>query len=132
MADRASHAKPLGTCQAVRDLKKALGLAESDWQEFLSHALVGFADFVWDWSIDPEPAGRLEDVPPKWFRDSRPLGFITIRVLNQGAESLAVPVARHFLTICDPGADPGIGPPRLRENLLYVIGRITARNCREA
>jgi len=110
MADRASRARQRGNSQALRDLKKALGLAEPDWQEFLSHALVGFADFEWDWSIHPEPAERLEDVPPEWFRDSRRLGFVTIRVLNQGAESLAVPVARHFLTICDPGADPGIGP----------------------
>ena len=111
MADPASHARQPGPSQAVRDLKKALGVVESDWQEFLSHALGGFADFEWDWSINPRPAVRLEDVPPEWFRDSRALGFVTIRVLNEGAESLAVPVARHFLTICDPGADRVTGPP---------------------
>jgi hypothetical protein len=111
MANRSSPARQRGPSQAVRDLKKALGLAEPDWQEFLSHALVGFADFEWDWSINPKPAGRLEDVPPEWFRNSRPLGFVTIRVLNEGEEGLAVPVARHLLTICDPGADRVIGPP---------------------
>ena len=75
MADRASHARQRGNSQAVRDLKKALGLAEPAWQEFLSHALVGFADFEWDWSIHPEPPERLEDVPPKWFS-----GFTTPRI----------------------------------------------------
>jgi hypothetical protein len=111
MADRASHAKPLGTSQAVRDLKKALGVVESDWQDYLSLALVGFADFERDRWINPKPALRIGDVPPEWFRDSRALGFVTIRVLKEGAECLAVPVAWHFLTICDPGADRVIGPP---------------------
>ena len=111
MADPAPRAKRLGPSQAVRDLKKALGLVESVWQEFLSHALRGFADFERDRWINPKPALRLEDVPPEWFRDSRALGFITIHVLEEGAESLAVPVARHFLTICDPGVHRVIGPP---------------------
>jgi hypothetical protein len=111
MADPASHAKQQRPSQAVHDLKKALGVVASDWQDYLSHALRGFADFERERWINPKPALRLEDVPPEWFRDSRALGFVTIRVLNEGAESLAVPVARHFLTICDPGADHVIGPP---------------------
>ena len=31
--------------RAVRELKEDLGLDETDWQEFLRHALDGFADY---------------------------------------------------------------------------------------
>src|SRR5438876_1169772 len=91
--------------KVVRDLRSALGLNDADWHAFLWHARNGFADYERENWMDPDEALRLEYVPAAWFRNPEALGYVAVRVLKEGKANLAVPVARFFLGICDPGPD---------------------------
>jgi hypothetical protein len=111
-AARADQPRP---SQVVRALREALGLDESGWQAFLWHARDGFADFEQADGMVPATTLRLCDVHDDWFEDPEALGYVTVRVLNEGKATLATPVAGHFLRICDREPDsshppPGIGP----------------------
>src|SRR5947209_6649784 len=59
---RADQPRP---SRALRALREALGLDEADWQAFLWHARVGFADYEQAHRIDPGTTLRLRDVPPR-------------------------------------------------------------------
>lgn len=108
---RADQPRPSRT---VRALREALGLDEPGWQAFLWHARHGFVDFEKAERMDPETTLQLCEVPDEWFEDPDALGFVTLRVLKEGAAALATPVASYFLSICDPEpgsfhCPPGIG-----------------------
>ena len=110
-AARADQPRP---SKAVRALREALGLDEADWQAFLWHARDGFADLEQADCMAPETTLRLCDVPDDWFEDPEALGYVAVRVLNEGKATLATPVATHFLRVCDPEpgsfhCPPGIG-----------------------
>jgi len=124
---RADQPRP---SRAVRALREALGLDEPGWQAFLWHARHGFADFEQADGMGPGTTLRLCDVPDDWFEDPEALGFVAVRVLNEGEAALATPVASHFLRVCDPEpgsfrCPPGIGPAWLhlaREGLAPALG----------
>ena len=100
-AARADQPRP---SKAVRALREALGLDEADWQAFLWHARDGFADLEQADCMAPETTLRLCDVPDDWFEDPEALGYVAVRVLNEGKATLATPVARSLLAGLRPGA----------------------------
>jgi hypothetical protein len=104
-ADRPRPSKEL------RALRKGLDLDEADWHAFLWHARNGFADLEKAEGMGYEQALRLDEAPAEWFRDQVALGYVTVRVLREGKASLAAPVARYFLRLCDFGPRPLLLPP---------------------
>jgi hypothetical protein len=94
-ADRPRPSKEL------RALRKGLDLDEADWHAFLWHARNGFADLEKAEGMAYEQALRLDEAPAEWFRDQVAIGYVTVRVLREGKASLAAPVARYFLRLCD-------------------------------
>jgi hypothetical protein len=106
--------------RAVRELKEDLGLDEDDWQEFLRHALDGFADYENARFFDSDEPLRLRDAPDEWFEDPRPLGYVTLRVLKEGKPDLASRVAWFFLQCWDPGPGDHSGPPGMGPSWLYL------------
>ena len=118
---------------------------EAGWQEFLRHARDGFADLEQADCVAPETSLRLRDVPDDWFEDPEALGFVAVRVLNEGKATLAAPVATHFLRVCDPepgsfrcppgiglawlhlareGLAPALEPARLAHLALHLPGKV--------
>lgn len=95
----------------LRALRKGLDLDEGDWHAFLWHARNGFADLEKAEGMGDEQALRLDEAPAEWFRDEVALGYVTVRVLREGKASLAAPVARYFLRLCDFGPRPFLLPP---------------------
>jgi hypothetical protein len=141
-AARADQPRP---SKAVRALREALGLDEADWREFLWHARDGFADLEQADCVAPETTLRLCDVPDDWFEDPEALGYVAVRVLNEGKATLATPVATHFLRVCDPepgsfrcppgiglawlhrareGLAPALEPARLAHLALHMPGKV--------
>jgi len=88
--------------QALSTLREALGLDAEDWQSFLRHARRGFSDFEQATFRDPRGVLRLHDVPAGWFEDPDAIGYIFLRVFEEGTASLGIPVAQYLLSICDP------------------------------
>ena len=111
MVKASSHVKQPRLSKAFRNLQKALGLDEADWQAFLSHARDGFADYDCATSINADPERQIEEVPDSWLQDPSALGHVTVRVLKEGEASLMAPVARFFLGMLDGEPDLAIGAP---------------------
>jgi hypothetical protein len=100
---------------ALDKLREALGLDDEDWQSYLWHARRGFSDFERANVGDSGSVLRLRDVPASWFENRDAMGYVALRVFQEGADALGIPVAQHLLKICDPGpvyhsTIPGIGP----------------------
>jgi hypothetical protein len=98
--------------KAARQLREALGLDEDDWQSFSRHARGGFADYEKANLMDEEddPPLRLRDVPDEWLQDPEAIGYIFLRVVKQGKKTLAAPVARYLLQVCDPAPESPVPP----------------------
>jgi len=96
-------------------LRAALRLDDEAWQSYLWHARRGLSDFEQANFTRPNTVLRLREVPASWFESPDAVGYIALRVFQEGAAALGIPVAQHLLTICDAeGAHcslpPGIGP----------------------
>ena len=117
-AARADQPRP---SRAVRTLREALGLNEADWQAFLWHAREGFADFEQAGCMAPETTLQLRDVPDDWFEDPEALGYIAVRVLDEGKATLATPVATHFLRVCNTEPGSFRGPPGIGLAWLHLV-----------
>jgi hypothetical protein len=97
--------------KALAALRRALGLNQADWQEYLRHARHGFADYEQATWLGPKSTLRLRDVPTEWFEVPEALGYVAVRVLNKGVVDIATPVARHALRFCVPEPGSVHGPP---------------------
>ena len=106
--------------RAVRELKEDLGVDETDWQEFLRHALDGFADYEEDRFYESDFRLRMRDAPAEWFESPEPLGFVTLRVLKEGKPDLAARVAYYFLQICEPEPNESCGPVGIGPSWLCI------------
>ncbi len=106
--------------RAVRELKEDLGLDEADWQEFLRHALDGFADYEKASFFESDEPLRLRDAPDEWFEDPKPLGYVTLRVLKEGNPDLAARVAWFFLQSWEAEPNDLSGPPGIGPSWLYL------------
>jgi hypothetical protein len=106
--------------RAVRELKEDLGLDEADWQEFLRHAIDGFADYEKASFFESDEPLRLRDAPDEWFDDPTPLGYVTLRVLREGNPDLAIRVAWFFLQSWDVQPNDFSGPPGIGPSWLYL------------
>ena len=107
--------------KALHRLQDAMKLDPADWQAFLTHLRDGFADYERaNWHDYDKPL-ELADAPKEWFQDPNPLGYVTLRVLRKAQASLALPVARFFLSICDPGPRAVILPPGIGAAWLHAV-----------
>jgi hypothetical protein len=106
--------------RALRELKEDLGLDGADWQEFLQHALHGFADYEEDNFFESDIPLRLRNAPAEWFESPEPLGFVTLRVLKEGSPEVAARVAWYFLQIGEPEPGENDGPPGMGASWLYL------------
>jgi hypothetical protein len=104
----------------VRELKEDLGLDEPAWQEFLRHALDGFTDFENAHDPGHDSRLRLSEVPTEWFEQLDPLGHVTLRVLREARQEIAVRVAYCFVQVGLPEPDDLYVPPGLGASWLYL------------
>ena len=111
MAKLPAHRNRPGENMALLQLKNVLKLDGANWDAFLEHVQVGFADYERRYGYTTTTSLRLEDVPEEWFANPEALGYVTIRVLKSGDPRLAAPVAEFFLRNCDPGQNILIRPP---------------------
>ena len=95
-------------------------MAPAEWEAFLYHLRDGLAEYErarLGWHDEPLD---LAVVPKEWLQDPDALGYVTVRVLCRGRASLATPVARFFLGICDPGPRAVLLPPGIGAAVVHL------------
>jgi hypothetical protein len=119
-AGKSSRSREARPPKALQRLRHALGLGPPDWEIFSRHLRNGFADYEHAQRFENDEPLDLRDAPAEWFQDPEPLAYVTLRVLREGEAALAVPVARFFLGICDPGPEALVSPPGIGAAWLQV------------